>query len=64
MDLTDTTPAEVKRIVDKQDRRPLEDEDEEKIDLWTAVSICLAFIGFFIVGGAVTIGSLAKALSD
>lgn len=64
MDLTDMTPVEVKQIVDKQVQRQLESKDEKKMNFWTSVSICLAFIGFFIVGGAVAIGSLVKVLSD
>lgn len=64
MDLTDMSPAEVKQIVDKQVQKQLEAKEKQKIDFWTSVSICLAFIGFFIVGGAITIGSLVKALSN
>lgn len=58
------TPAEMKQIVDMQAQKRLEAKEEQKIGFWTSVSICLAFIGFFIVGGAVAIGSLVKVLSD
>lgn len=64
MDLTSMTPAEVKQIVDKQAQKQAEAKEERKMNFWTSVSICVAFIGFFIVGGAVAIGSLVKALSN
>ena len=64
MDFTSMTPAELKRIISKQAQKQAEAKEEWKIDFWTSVSICLAFIGFFIVGGAVSIGALVKALSN
>ena len=64
MDLTSMTPAEVKQIVDKEAQKRAEAKEERKMSFWTSVSICLAFIGFFIVGGIVAIGSLVKALSN
>lgn len=63
MDLTSMTPAELKQIISKQaEEGRLSSEDERKLSFWTIVSICLAFIGLFIVGGIVAIGSLVKAL--
>lgn len=64
MDIISMTPSELKQIVSKRAAGSMTSEDERKMSFWTSVSICLAFIGLFIVGGIVAVGSLVKALSD
>jgi hypothetical protein len=65
MDIISMTPSELKQIVGKRaEEDGLTSDAERKMSFWTSISICLAFIGLFIVGGIVTVGSLVKALSD